>query len=68
MKTTEEIYNILKEKFPESLGEMITGQPVEEVITIQPLKIREIGYFLRDNEKLLFENRNITTVRERKRK
>ena len=56
MKTTEEIYNILKEKFPESLGEMITGLPVEEVITIQPLKIREIGYFLRDNEKLLFDN------------
>ncbi len=56
MKTTEEIYKILKEKYPESTGDLITGQPVEEFISIAPLKISEICLFLRDNEELLFDN------------
>ena len=56
MKTTEEIYNILKEKYPESTGEMIARQPVEDFIKIAPLKIDEICLFLRDNEELLFDN------------
>lgn len=56
MKTSEEIYNILKEKFGDAIIEHQTEIPVEPIITADPLKIKEIGLFLRDNDELGFDN------------
>lgn len=56
MKSTEEIHKILKDKYTDSIGDMITGQPVEDYIVANPLKISEICIFLRDNDELLFDN------------
>lgn len=56
MKEREEVYQILKTKFPEAVLEFLTGEPTEPVITISPLRINEIGLFLRDEEGLKLDN------------
>jgi NADH-quinone oxidoreductase subunit C len=56
MKITEEIYNILKGKFGDTIGDLITDKPVESHITIDPKTIDNISLFLRDDENLLFDN------------
>lgn len=56
MKTTEEIFNILKEKFPDSVSEMITDKPVEPFIKANPLEIDKICTFLLENEELKFDS------------
>lgn len=56
MKSHEEIYNLLKEKFGDAIGQSITNLPVESFIEVNPLKIHEISYFLRDDNELLFDN------------
>jgi hypothetical protein len=38
MKTTEEIFKILKDKFGDSILELKTGVPVESFIIVDPLK------------------------------
>ena len=55
MKSEEEIYNLLKEHFPESVKELIK-QPVDSYILCDSLKINEISLFLLSNEQLLFDN------------
>ncbi len=56
MKSVEEIYNLLKVKFGDSIVELISNVPVEQVITANPLEMDKIGLFLRDNEELLFDS------------
>lgn len=56
MKTKEEIYDILKKKFPDAVLEFQNELPVEPFIIVDPLKIDKVCLFLRDNEDLKFES------------
>lgn len=56
MKTTEEIFNILKEKFGSLVNELKTDKPVEPFIVINPLEIDKICLFLRDDKDLQFDS------------
>lgn len=56
MKTSEEIFNILKEKFGDAVVEFISDKPVESFIVVNPLQIDKICSFLLDNDELLFDN------------
>lgn len=56
MKTAEEIFKLLKEKFGDSIIELKSDVPVEPYITIDSLKIDEVCLFLRDDEELKFDN------------
>lgn len=56
MKTTEEIFNSLKEKFGGSILELKTGLPVEDFIVINPFEIDKVSSFLRDTESYQFNN------------
>ncbi|MHB8579620.1 MAG: NADH-quinone oxidoreductase subunit C [Ignavibacteriaceae bacterium] len=56
MKTTEEFFTILKNNFGEAILELVTSQPVEHFIKINPLEIDKICLFLRYNEELLFDS------------
>lgn len=56
MKTTEEIFEILKKEFNEAIIEHIKEVPTEEVIVVDPLKVHIIAEFLRDNEELRFDS------------
>jgi NADH-quinone oxidoreductase subunit C len=55
MKSEEELFNTLKEKFNENVMELVK-QPIDPYITCNPLKINEISLFLLSNEELLFDN------------
>jgi NADH-quinone oxidoreductase subunit C len=54
MKNDEEIFEILKAKFGDSIIELNAKSPFEKVIVIAPLKIKEVSYFLRDDSELDF--------------
>jgi len=56
MKTAQDIFSILKEKFEDSVQELVSVLPVEHFITINPLAIDKVCLFLRDNDELLFDN------------
>lgn len=56
MKTTEEIFKVLKDKFGDAVIELKTALPVESFIIVDPFKIDEICLFLRDEEGLKFDN------------
>ncbi len=56
MKTAQDIFNTLKEKFGDSIIELISTQPVDSFISINPFEIGKVCLFLRDNEELLFDN------------
>ncbi len=56
MKTTEEIYKILKLEFDEAIINLIADVPTEEVIEVDPLKINYVSEFLRSNEELKFDS------------
>ncbi len=56
MKNPDEIFNILKEKFGDSVIELVSSQPVEPFITIKPNEIDKICRFLFENEELLFDS------------
>lgn len=56
MKTTEEIFNILKQKFGDAIIELKSGLPIESFIIVDPLKIDEVCLFLRDDDALRFDN------------
>ena len=56
MKTVEEIFEILKAKFGDSILELKTDQPVEPFIIANPLEIDKICFFLRDADGLLFDS------------
>jgi len=56
MKTIEEIFNTLKQKFGDAIIELKSGVPVESYITVDPFKIDEVSLFLRDDTELRFDN------------
>ncbi|HLG32967.1 MAG TPA: NADH-quinone oxidoreductase subunit C, partial [Ignavibacteriaceae bacterium] len=56
MKTAEEIFKILKEKFSNSVIEFKSDKPVEPFITINPLEADKIGKFLYENTILAFDS------------
>jgi len=56
MKQAEEILQILKENFPDSILELKTDQPTEAILIISPLEIDKISLFLRDSSELLFDS------------
>lgn len=56
MKTSEEIFNLLKEKFSEAIGEFISDKPAESVIRVSPLEIDKVCLFLRDEKELEFNS------------
>jgi NADH-quinone oxidoreductase subunit C len=56
MKNNQEIYDILKEKYGDSVLELISSPPFDPIINIAPLQIAEVCLFLRDNEELNFDS------------
>jgi NADH-quinone oxidoreductase subunit C len=56
MKTAEEIFNLLKEKFGESVIELKTDVPVEQFVIVDPLSVDKICFFLRDENELQFDS------------
>jgi NADH-quinone oxidoreductase subunit C len=55
MKTTEEIFNILKEKFPAEVISFSSDQ-FEPLIQVDPLAVNKISLYLRDENGLLFDS------------
>ncbi|MFZ2324055.1 MAG: NADH-quinone oxidoreductase subunit C [Ignavibacteriaceae bacterium] len=56
MKTAEEIFQILKNKFEDSIIEFKTSQPTEPVIEVLPLEIDKICDFLKSENELQFDS------------
>lgn len=56
MKTTEEIFQILKNNFTDSELTLKTDIPLEQFIIISPLDVDKISLFLRDNPDLQFDS------------
>lgn len=56
MKTTEEIFAILKENFPNSELTLKNDVPVEPFIIINPFDVDKISLYLRDNPDLHFDS------------
>lgn len=55
MKKPEEIFEILKNEFQDAVLELKTDIPVEPIIIVDPLKIDEVGFYLRDTDGLEFD-------------
>ena len=55
MKTAEEIFNLLKEKFGNSVIELKTDKPVEPFVAVDPLVVDKICLFIRDEIDLQFD-------------
>ena len=56
MKTTEELFNLLKEKFGDKIIELKSDQPVEAFIKVDPKSVDKICLYLRDTAGLMFDN------------
>jgi len=56
MKTVEEIFELIKNKFPEAVFNLINTQPLDSYIEVSPLEVDKITFFLRDTEELLFDS------------
>ena len=56
MKTPEEVYNILKEKFGDDIIEFAASQPIEPFIVVNPKQIDKICRYLFDDEELSFNS------------
>jgi len=56
MKTAEEIFNQLKEKFGSSVIELKTDKPVEPFIIVNPLEVDKICLFIKDENELQFDS------------
>ena len=56
MKTTEEIYKSLKEKFNDSIIELNSSLPVEPVIIVNPQSIDDVCLFLKENGEFKFDS------------
>ncbi len=55
MKTPEEIFEILNNKFPDTGIAINSELPTESIISIDPLKIKSVCLFLRDEKDLQFD-------------
>ena len=56
MKTPEEILTLLKEKFNDAIGELISDKPAESVIVVSPLEIDKVCLYLKDEKDLEFNS------------
>lgn len=56
MKSAEEIFNLLKDKFGNSIIELKSDKPVVPFMVVNPLEIDKICLFLRDEKDLLFDS------------
>jgi NADH-quinone oxidoreductase subunit C len=56
MKTAEEIFNLLKEKFGSSIAELKIDKPVDPFIMVNPLEVDKICLFLKDEKDLQFDS------------
>lgn len=56
MKKAEEIFQLLKDNFPESNLELKADQPTEPVLLVSPNEIDKISVFLHDNQELQFDS------------
>lgn len=56
MKSTEEVFEILKGRFGDAVSNLVTGQPVESYFSVSPTEIKNVCLFLRDTDELLFDN------------
>ena len=56
MKNAEEIFRILKDKFGETVLELVSDKPAESFINIAPFEIDKICLFLRDEKGLEFNS------------
>ncbi len=52
----DDIYNLLKEKFGNSILEMVSDVPAEPIITVEALKINEVCEYLRDADNTQFDS------------
>ncbi|MGD8781931.1 MAG: NADH-quinone oxidoreductase subunit C [Ignavibacteria bacterium] len=55
MKTPEEIFETLKNNFPEDVLELVADLPAEKFIKVNPLAIKKISNFLRTEDGLKFD-------------
>lgn len=56
MKSTEEVFEILKGRFGNAVSNLVAGQPVESYFSVSPAEIKNVCLYLRDTEELLFDN------------
>lgn len=56
MKNPQEIFEILNTQFPDAGVQIDSSLPIEPIISVNPLKIKEIAKFLAENEELLFDS------------
>lgn len=56
MKNSEEIFEILKSQFGDSIISIDKETPTEPIISVDPLQIHKVGAFLRDNDELKFDS------------
>jgi NADH-quinone oxidoreductase subunit C len=56
MKTSEEIFDLLKIKFGEAIIELVSDKPAESFISVGPLEIDKICYWLKDESGLEFNS------------
>jgi NADH-quinone oxidoreductase subunit C len=67
MKSAEEIFQILKNNFPDSVFEYKTDQPTEPIIIIQAIVIDKVCEFLHSDPELKFDSlMNLSGVDENK--
>ena len=52
----DDIYNLLKEKFGNSILELVPDVPTEPIISVGPLKINEVCEYLRDADNTQFDS------------
>ena len=56
MKNAEEIFELVKKEFGDSVLGIDKETPTEPIISVDPLQIHKVGTFLRDNEELKFDS------------
>lgn len=56
MKNPQEIFEILSSNFPDAGIQIDSSLPVEPIINVNSLKIKEVSKFLAENEELLFDS------------
>jgi len=56
MKSTEEIFEILRSRFGDAVSNLVTGQPAESYFSVAPGEIKNVSLYLRDTEGLFFDN------------